>query len=139
MFVCLFVFSPETVLKQDTLLLYNPKECRGAKRVCPFFLLENSRPLSPWGPLDFLSTCLGTDSLMITLPPVCPAFGGSASRFPRASPAVLESSILPLQHQGNPPRSHLWARLPGTAPVRTATPLFPHRDSLSSYPPLGGL
>ena len=44
------------VLKQDTLLLYNPKECRG-KRVCPFFLLENSKPLSPWGPLDFLSTC----------------------------------------------------------------------------------
>ena len=52
---------PETVLKQDTLLLYNPKECRG-KKVCPFFLLENSRPLSPWGPLD-LSTCLGNDSL----------------------------------------------------------------------------
>ena len=25
------------------------------KNVCPFFLLENSRPLSPWGPLDFLS------------------------------------------------------------------------------------
>ena len=33
------------------------------KKVCPFFLLENSRPLSPWGPLDSLSTCLGTDSL----------------------------------------------------------------------------
>ena len=32
------------------------------KKVCPFFLLENSRPLSPWGPLDSLSTCLGTDS-----------------------------------------------------------------------------
>ena len=27
------------------------------------FLLENSRPLSPWGPLDSLSTCLGNDSL----------------------------------------------------------------------------
>ena len=25
---------------------------------------ENSRPLSPWGPLDFLSTCLGNDSLI---------------------------------------------------------------------------
>ena len=24
-------FFPETVLKQDTLLLYNPKECRGKK------------------------------------------------------------------------------------------------------------
>ena len=33
------------------------------KKVCPFFLLEDSRPLSPWGPLDFLSTCLGNDSL----------------------------------------------------------------------------
>ena len=32
-------------------------------KVCPFFLFENSRPLSPWGPLDFLSTCLGNDSL----------------------------------------------------------------------------
>ena len=35
------------------------------KKACPFFLLENSRPLSPWGPLDSLSTCLGTDSLII--------------------------------------------------------------------------
>ena len=36
------------------------KECR--QKVCPFLLLENSRPLSPWGPPDFLSTCLGVDS-----------------------------------------------------------------------------
>ena len=43
-------------------MLYNPKEYKG-KKVCPFFLIENSRPLSPWGPLDFLSTCLGNDSL----------------------------------------------------------------------------
>ena len=42
-------FNPETVLRQDT-LLYNPKECRGNK-IYPFFLLDNSRPLSPWGPL----------------------------------------------------------------------------------------
>ena len=35
------------------------------KKVCPFCLLENSRPLSPWGPLDSLSTCLGTDSLTL--------------------------------------------------------------------------
>ena len=48
----------------NTLLLYNPKECREGKKVCPFFLLENSRPLSPWGHLDFLSTCLGNDSLI---------------------------------------------------------------------------
>ena len=27
------------------------------------FLFESSRTLSPWGPLDFLSTCLGNDSL----------------------------------------------------------------------------
>ena len=47
---------------QDTLLLYNPKECRGGKKACPFFLLENFKPFSPWGPLDFLSTCLGIDS-----------------------------------------------------------------------------
>ena len=39
------------------------KECRGEKKICPFFLLENSRPLSPWGPLDFLSTYLGIDFL----------------------------------------------------------------------------
>ena len=36
------------------------------KKACPFFLLENSRPLSPWGPLGSLSTCLGNDSLRIT-------------------------------------------------------------------------
>ena len=35
---------------------------RKRKKACPFFLLKNSRPLSPWGPLDSLSTCLGTDS-----------------------------------------------------------------------------
>ena len=29
----------------------------------PYLLLENSRPLSPWGPLEFSSTCLGNDSL----------------------------------------------------------------------------
>ena len=38
------------------------KKCRG-KKVCPFFLLGNSRPLSPWGPLDFLSISLGNDTL----------------------------------------------------------------------------
>ena len=32
------------------------------KKVCSF-LLENPRPLSPRGPPDFLSTCLGIDSL----------------------------------------------------------------------------
>ena len=35
------------------------------EKVCPFFLLENSRPLSPWGLLDSLSTCLGNDSLIL--------------------------------------------------------------------------
>ena len=60
-----FFFFPETVLKKDTLLLYNPKECRGGKKNLSF-PLENSRPLSPWGPLDFLSTCLGIDCLSIS-------------------------------------------------------------------------
>ena len=40
----------------------NLKNVEGNK-VCPFLLLENSRPLSPWGPLDFLSTCLGINFL----------------------------------------------------------------------------
>ena len=29
-------FNPETVLRQDTLLLYNPKECRGKKNLSFF-------------------------------------------------------------------------------------------------------
>ena len=33
------------------------------KKVCLFLLLKNPRPLSPQGPLDFLSTCLGIDFL----------------------------------------------------------------------------
>ena len=64
-------FFPETVFNQNTLLLYNPKECRGKKFVlssslripAPCLLLENPIPLFPWGPLDFLSTWLGIDSL----------------------------------------------------------------------------
>ena len=32
----------------------------------PYLLLENPRPLSPQGPPDFLSTCLGIDSLKIS-------------------------------------------------------------------------
>ena len=44
-------------------MLYNPKECRRKKRLS-FPLLENSRPLSPCGPPDFLSICLGIDSLI---------------------------------------------------------------------------
>ena len=31
----------------------------------PYLLFENPRPLSPWGLPDFLSTCLGIDSLTI--------------------------------------------------------------------------
>ena len=55
------------------------KECTGKKDVCPFLLLENSRPLfalqepqtlfSSSGNPDFLSTCLGIDSLNTTTPP----------------------------------------------------------------------
>ena len=44
------------------------RNVEGKKKICPFFLLENSRPLSPWGPLDFLSTCLGNDSLKVMGP-----------------------------------------------------------------------
>ena len=40
----------------------------GEGEVCPFLLLENPRLLSPWGPLDFLSTYLGTDSLIFCRP-----------------------------------------------------------------------
>ena len=53
------------------------KEYREKKDVCPFLFLENSRPLSPLrepqtpisslGTTDFLSTCLGTDSLSIKI------------------------------------------------------------------------
>ena len=32
-------------------------------RIPDLYLLENRRPLSPWGPRDFLLTCLGIDSL----------------------------------------------------------------------------
>ena len=42
------------------------KECRGEKKkVCLFLLHENPRPLfPPRGTPDFLSTCLGIDSLI---------------------------------------------------------------------------
>ena len=42
------------------------RNVEGKKKACPFLLLENSRPLSPWGPLNFLSTCLGIVSLAWT-------------------------------------------------------------------------
>ena len=41
------------------------KKWNKIKKVWPFLLLENSRPLSPWGPSDFLLTFLGIDSLRI--------------------------------------------------------------------------
>ena len=63
-------------LKKKMFYVPKTKEGRGEKKkkkdVCPFLLLENSRPLSPpqepqtslsLGTLDFLSTCLGIDSL----------------------------------------------------------------------------
>ena len=37
----------------------------------PFLFLENPRPLSPHGPSDFLSTCLGTDSLTLSTSAAC--------------------------------------------------------------------
>ena len=61
--------------------------------LCPSFLLENSRPLSPWGPLNFLETCLGNDSLrnMIEQPLELPlTFPGREGALPehRASGAM---------------------------------------------------
>ena len=63
-------------LKEKKKMFYvtKTKECREKKDVCPFRLLENSRPLPPLqepqtpfsslGTLDFLSTCLGIDSFI---------------------------------------------------------------------------
>ena len=84
-------------------MLYNPKAFRGTKNVFLFFLLENSRPLSPWGPLDYLSICLGTDSL---IPPFlgelcCQGKGASFSfhnyfllKFRGVVPKLLRQHIL---------------------------------------------
>ena len=55
------MFFPRNCIHYCDILLRNVE----GKKVCPFLLLENSRPLSPWGPLDFLSTCLGIHSLTI--------------------------------------------------------------------------
>ena len=62
-------------IKKKTFYVTKTKECRGKKDICPFFLLESLRPLSPpqeprtpfssWGTPDFTSTCLGIDSLTI--------------------------------------------------------------------------
>ena len=96
-------FFPETVLKQDTSLLYNPKECRGTKQFVVSSSLENSRPLSPWGPLDFLSTCLGNDSL--TFPRgIFPTQG--------LNPGLLHCRqiLYQLSHKGSP-QNHLGAQL----------------------------
>ena len=65
------------------------------KKVCPLFLLENSRPLSPWGPLDSLSTCLGNDSFF---PPfsfrriMLPREKGRRSRF--ITPSQLTRGVV---------------------------------------------
>ena len=65
--------KPSSGLKEKTFYMTKSRECRGKKDVCPFLLLENSRPLFPLrdpqtpfsasGTLDFLSACLGIDSL----------------------------------------------------------------------------
>ena len=69
------------------------------KRVCPFFLLENSRPLSPWGPLDSLATCLGNDSLSgggglvaKSCPTLCDPIDGGPPGSP--VPGILQAGIL---------------------------------------------
>ena len=49
--------------KRKMFYVTKTKECR-EKKVCPLLFFEKPRPLSPQRPLDFLSTCLGIDSLM---------------------------------------------------------------------------
>ena len=46
-------------------MLYKPKECRGKKKFVLSSSLRIPDPSSPWGLLDFLSTCLGNDSLIL--------------------------------------------------------------------------
>jgi hypothetical protein len=60
-------------------------------KVCPFFLLKNSRPLSPWGPLDFLSTCLGNDSLKMSV--IIHPGAPSQRRIQNWSSATWQSSL----------------------------------------------
>jgi len=75
------------------------KESRGEKKNCPFFLLENSRPLSPWGLLDFLSTYLGIDSLTFK-----EYSGLISSRIDWVNRSIMFNSLRPhgLQHTGLP-------------------------------------
>ena len=62
-------FKGKYILEQDELFCYAiissglKEKTNKQTNVCPFILLANSRPLSPWRLLDFLSTCLGDDSL----------------------------------------------------------------------------
>ena len=50
--------------KRKMFYVTKTKECR-EKKVCPLLFFEKPRPLSPQRPLDFLSTCLGIDSLSL--------------------------------------------------------------------------
>ena len=56
------VAKSQTRLSDSTEL----KECRGEKKVCPFFLLENSRPLSPQEPHTPLSSLGGEKKCSLT-------------------------------------------------------------------------
>ena len=62
------------------------------EKICPFFLLENSRPRCPWGPLDFLSICLEIDSLIGIEPAslMSPALAGGS--LPLMPPGNLKIS-----------------------------------------------
>ena len=58
-------FNPKTVLRQDTLFSIILKTVKEKSKK---FVLSSSLSipdLSPWGPLDFLSTCLGNDPLIL--------------------------------------------------------------------------
>ena len=67
------------------------------KKVCPFLLLENSRPLSPpWGPPDFLSAYLGIGSLSRVMESQtqlkCPSMHTCAWHGAKCLPHTMQSS-----------------------------------------------
>ena len=82
------------------------RKIEGKKDVYPFLLLENSRTLSPPGPQDFLSTCLGIDCLRCMPSP----WGEDSVRRPvPLSPEVTEGRT----HRG---RRWIWGTL-GCSPT----------------------
>ena len=72
-------FKGKHILEQDELFCCAiiSSGLKEKKNICPFLLLENSRPLSPpLGPRTFLINLLGIDSLTSIWGPVCLDCGG---------------------------------------------------------------